>query len=145
MRAWGQHRLPTPVASGPVVPDVSSEEEEDLSSVSLEFPEPASPVPSTTVSAPVSSVTAVYAPVSSVLPVSSSVPSPSPSSSPIPSVSAIVPVSSCSSTSRNEDLCLSMPHESSVAGASSSRPACSSSCPRAVSSADYKKLIRLVK
>lgn len=102
-----------------------------MSSVSSEVAKPTLPVPSTTVSAPVSFVTAVSAPVSSVLPVSSSVPSLSPLSVPVPSVSANVPVSSCSATSRDENV--SMSPEPSVVGS-----------PRTVSSADYKKLIRLV-
>ena len=127
VRAWGQRRPPAPVASDPGV----SSEEEDLSSVSSEVAKPTLPVPSTTVSAPVSFVTAVSAPVSSVLPVSSSVPSLSPLSIPVPSVSANVPVSSCSATSRDENV--SMSPEPSVVGS-----------PRTVSSADYKKLIRLV-
>ena len=41
VRAWGQP--PAPVASDPVVPDVSSEEEDDLTSVSSEVAEPNPP------------------------------------------------------------------------------------------------------
>ena len=66
VRAWGQPRPPAPVASDPGVS--SSSEEEDLSSVSSEVAKPTLPVPSTTVSVPVSFITAVSAPVSSVLP-----------------------------------------------------------------------------
>ena len=43
VQAWIQPRPPAPVASDPVVPDVSSEEEEDLSSVSSEVVEPDPP------------------------------------------------------------------------------------------------------
>ena len=43
VQAWIQPRPPAPVASDPVVPDVSSEEEEDLSSVSSEVVEPHPP------------------------------------------------------------------------------------------------------
>ena len=96
-----------------------------------------SPVTVTSVPAscvPVPSTTTVTA-VSSVLPVPSSVPSPaSPTSVP-------APVSCCSATSRDRDV--SMPPEPLVAGAPSSQPAVSSRPPR-ISSADYKKLIRLV-
>ena len=42
-QAWIQPRPPAPVASDPVVPDVSSEEEEDSSSVSSEVVEPDPP------------------------------------------------------------------------------------------------------
>ena len=45
MQAWIQPRPPAPLASDPVVPDVSSEEEEDLSSVSSEVVEPRPPSP----------------------------------------------------------------------------------------------------
>ena len=45
MQAWIQPRPPAPLASDPVVPDVSSEEEEDLSSVSSKVVEPRPPSP----------------------------------------------------------------------------------------------------
>mgnify|MGYP000070199704 CR=1 FL=1 len=45
VQAWIQPRPPAPLASDPVVPDVSSEEEEDLSSVSSEVVEPRPPSP----------------------------------------------------------------------------------------------------
>ena len=43
VQAWVQPRPPAPVASDPVVPDVSSDEEQDSSSVSSEVVEPHSP------------------------------------------------------------------------------------------------------
>ena len=43
VQAWIQPRLPAPVASDPVIPDVSSEEEEDLYTVSSEVVEPDPP------------------------------------------------------------------------------------------------------
>ncbi|KAK2570152.1 hypothetical protein P5673_004913 [Acropora cervicornis] len=49
--------------------------------------------------------------------------------------------STCSASFRDD---VSMPPEFSVAGAFSSRPACSSSSPCPVPSADYKKLVHLV-
>ena len=56
VQAWIQPRPPAPLASDPVVPDVSSEEEEGLSSVSSEVvelhppspPDPVPPAPSST-------------------------------------------------------------------------------------------------
>ena len=45
VQAWIQPRPPAPLASDPVAPDVSSEEEEDLSSVSSEVVEPRPPSP----------------------------------------------------------------------------------------------------
>ena len=45
VQAWIQPRPPAPLASDPVVPDVSSKEEEDLSSVSSEVVEPRPPSP----------------------------------------------------------------------------------------------------
>ena len=45
VQAWIQPRPPAPLASDPVVPDVSSGEEEDLSSVSSEVVEPRPPSP----------------------------------------------------------------------------------------------------
>ena len=45
VQPWIQPRPPAPLASDPVVPDVSSEEEKDLSSVSSEVVEPHPPSP----------------------------------------------------------------------------------------------------
>ena len=72
VQAWIQPRPPASVASDPVVPDVSSEEEEDLSSVSSEVVEPDPP------SAP------DPVPPAQSLPSSTPVPS-LPSSTPVPS------------------------------------------------------------
>ena len=63
VRARSQPRPPAPLASDPVVPDVSPEEEEDLSSVSSEVaepdppsaPDPVPPAPSLPSSPPVPS------------------------------------------------------------------------------------------
>ena len=86
-----------------------------------------------------SPVTVTSVPASCVPVPSTTVPSSVPS--PASPTSVLAPVSCCSATSRDRDA--SMPPEPLVAGAPSSQPAVSSRPPR-ISSADNKKLNRLV-
>ena len=149
-QAWGTSSSNTPVpvpvsssSSAPVsmsvdpqfctsvsVPSTASNSSTVSSPVSA-ISAPVLSVPPAIVPVPVSSVTAVSTPVPSVLPVSKSVP-PSSSSTSVP-----VPVSSCSAACLDKDV--SMPLDL----VPSSRPPVSAR-PPSVSSADYKKLIRLV-
>ena len=165
-QAWGSSSSNVPVpASSSSTPVSMSVDPSVSSTASTSSTAPVSSAPSVTAPASVSPVTAVSTPIPSVLPVSTSpVPVSSALSTPVSSVSledgeiaegesgassslvsspaaaqsTPVSVSSCcSAASGNEDVSMSS------AGAPSSRPAVSSRPPRA-SSADYKRLIRLV-
>ena len=165
-QAWGSSSSNVPVpASSSSTPVSMSVDPSVSSTASTSSTAPVSSVPSVTAPASVSPVTAVSTPIPSVLPVSTvSVPVSSALSTPVSSAtledgeiaegesgassslvsspaavqSTPVSVSSCCSTaSGNEDVSMS------PAGAPSSRPAASSRPPR-TSSADYKRLIRLV-
>ena len=157
-QAWSpvSSNVPVPVSSSSTPASMSVDP--SVSSTASTSSTVLSPAPPATAPASVSPVTAVSTPIPSVLPVSTSISVSSALSTPVSSVTLedgeiaegesgasssllssvqSTPASSCcSAASGNEDVSMSS------AGASSSRPAASTRPPR-VSSADYKRLIRL--